>query len=44
MKVYFEITSIETGTVLIRRRKISKALRSWLRENGTTYSHRLHEE
>ncbi|MDX9772080.1 MAG: hypothetical protein RBT02_01515 [Bacteroidales bacterium] len=37
MKVLFQITSSETGRVLIRRRKIAKALRWWLRENGIAY-------
>jgi hypothetical protein len=39
MKVLFQITSPETGKVLIRRRKIAKALRWWLRENGITYNY-----
>ncbi len=39
MKVLFEITSPETGRVLIRRRKIAKALRWWLREKGIVYDY-----
>jgi hypothetical protein len=42
MKALYEITSVETGTVLIRKRKIAKALRRWLRENGALYSYRLY--
>ncbi len=39
MKVVFQITSSETGKVLIRRRKIARALRWWLRENGIGYDY-----
>jgi hypothetical protein len=39
MKVHYQITSSETGTVKLRRRKIAKALRWWLRENGITFQH-----
>jgi len=39
MKAQFQITSDETGTVLLKRRKIAKALRWWLRENGMIYKH-----
>lgn len=39
MKVIYEITSNETGKVLIRRRKIAKALRWWLRENGIAFKY-----
>jgi hypothetical protein len=39
MKVLFQITSPETGKVLIRRRKIAKALRWWLREKGIAYNY-----
>ena len=34
MKTHFLISSEEIGTVLLRRRKIAKAVRRWLRENG----------
>jgi len=34
MKTLFEISSEETGTVVLRRRKIAKALRRWLREKN----------
>ena len=36
-KAMFLISSAETGTVLLNRRRISKALRWWLRENGISY-------
>jgi len=39
MKILFQITSPETGKVLIRRRKIAKALRWWLREKGIEYDY-----
>jgi hypothetical protein len=37
MKALFQITSEEYGTVLLRRRKIAKALRWWLHRNGINY-------
>lgn len=39
MKVTYQIKSEVTGKVLIRRRKIAKALRWWLQENGITYEY-----
>ncbi|HOO98524.1 MAG TPA: hypothetical protein PLV06_08535 [Bacteroidales bacterium] len=39
MKVHFQIRSEETGILLLRQRRIAKALRWWLRENGITYQH-----
>lgn len=39
MKILFQITSPETGKVVIRRRKIAKALRWWLREKGIVYDY-----
>jgi hypothetical protein len=39
MKTTYRITSSEMGTILLRRRKIAKALRWWLRENGVDYTH-----
>ncbi|MDY0100227.1 MAG: hypothetical protein RBR81_13605 [Bacteroidales bacterium] len=39
MKTFYSVTSSETGTVVLRRRKIAKALRRWLRENGFSYEH-----
>jgi len=40
MKTFYRITSTETGTVLLKRRKIAKALRWWLRENGLAYDNK----
>jgi hypothetical protein len=40
MKTLYEISSEETGTVVIRRRKIAKALRRWLREKEIVFCHR----
>jgi hypothetical protein len=34
MKTFYQITSKETGVIVLRRRKIAKAFRWWLRENG----------
>jgi hypothetical protein len=39
MRTMYRITSNEMGTILIRRRKIAKALRWWMRENGVNYTH-----
>jgi len=39
MKTFYKISAQEIGTVVIRRRKIAKALRRWLRENGFEYKH-----
>ncbi|MDY0098200.1 MAG: hypothetical protein RBR81_03290 [Bacteroidales bacterium] len=39
MKTMYKISSMEIGTVLLRRRKIAKALRWWLRENGFAYKY-----
>jgi len=39
MKAVYQISSKDTGMVLIRRRRIAKALRWWLRENGITYQY-----
>ncbi|MGA2405821.1 MAG: hypothetical protein ABSF81_03605 [Bacteroidales bacterium] len=38
MKIFYQITAKEIGVVLLKRRKIAKALRWWLRENGITYN------
>jgi hypothetical protein len=38
MRTVYQIASSETGTVVLRRRKIAKALRWWLRENGFPYT------
>jgi predicted RNA-binding protein YlqC (UPF0109 family) len=37
MRTYYEISSEETGKVLLKRRKIAKALRLWLSEHGVSY-------
>ena len=41
MRTLYEISSPETGTVIIRSRKISKALRRWLREKDVEFNHRF---
>jgi hypothetical protein len=37
MKVHYQIISEETGIVLLRSRKIAKALEWWLSENGFSF-------
>jgi len=37
MRTYYEISSEATGKVLLKRRKIAKALRLWLSEQGVSY-------
>jgi len=37
MKVHYQITSEETGIVLLRNRKIARALALWLSENGFSF-------
>jgi len=39
MKTFYQITSEETGKVVLRCRKIAKALRWWLRGNGYNFEH-----
>ena len=39
MKTFYRISSQELGTVMLRRRKIAKALRWWLSENGFDYKY-----
>ncbi|MGC1389679.1 MAG: hypothetical protein WA816_01445 [Bacteroidales bacterium] len=39
MKPFYQITSTEIGTVTLRRRKIAKALRRWLHENGHSFKY-----
>jgi hypothetical protein len=39
MKAYYRISSQEIGTVLLKKRKIAKALRWWLRENGFAFKY-----
>ena len=38
MKVHYQIISEETGNVLLKNRKIAKALTCWLSENGFSFS------
>ena len=39
MRPYYQITAEGIGIVLLRKRKIAKALRRWLREKGLTYEY-----
>ena len=39
MKIFYQITSSECGTVLLKKRKIAKAFRWWLRKNGYAYKY-----
>lgn len=39
MKPFYQIASSEIGIVVLRRRKIAKALRRWLRENGYPFKY-----
>jgi hypothetical protein len=39
MKTFYRISTQELGTEMLRRRKIAKALRWWLRENGKDYKY-----
>ncbi|HKK40806.1 MAG TPA: hypothetical protein VJ963_00260 [Bacteroidales bacterium] len=39
MKAFYQISCKETGTVTLKRRKIAKALRWWLRENGIDFKY-----
>jgi hypothetical protein len=38
MKTFYRIASTENGDVLLKKRKIAKAYRWWLRENGFKYN------
>lgn len=40
MKAIYMVRSDETGTVYLRRRKIARALRWWLRENGLSFQYK----
>jgi hypothetical protein len=42
MKPYYQITAEEIGIVLLRKRKIAKALRRWLREKGLSYEYNFY--
>jgi hypothetical protein len=37
MKVHYQIISESTGIVLLKNRRVAKALGWWLRENGITF-------
>jgi hypothetical protein len=39
MEVHYQITSKETGMVVLKNRRIAKSLRWWLRENGVSFKH-----
>ncbi len=39
MRIIYQITSDEMGTVFLRKRKIAKALRWWLKKNGYAYKY-----
>jgi hypothetical protein len=34
MKTFYQITNKDIGVIMLRKRKIAKAFRWWLRENG----------
>jgi hypothetical protein len=38
MRTFYMIKTEETGEILLKKRRIAKALRRWLRENGVDYS------
>ncbi|MFN8240506.1 MAG: hypothetical protein U0X39_07115 [Bacteroidales bacterium] len=42
VRAYYRIITDELGTFMLKRRKIAKALRWWLRENGYTYTSTHH--
>jgi len=39
LKAIYQFQSEATGRILIKRRRIAKALRWWLRENGIPYEY-----
>jgi hypothetical protein len=39
MKTVYKFKSDVTGKILLRRRKIAKSLRWWLRENGFEFTY-----
>jgi hypothetical protein len=39
MKAFYQITANDFGTIILKRRRIAKALRWWLRENGIDYKY-----
>lgn len=42
MRTVYKIQTSELGEVQLKRRKIAKALRWWLRENGYAYTSTFH--
>ena len=42
MKAVYRITANEIGTVFLKRRKIAKALRRWLREKGIEFDYKYY--
>jgi hypothetical protein len=38
MKTFYIVTADDFGKFFLKRRKIAKAFRRWLRENGYTYT------
>ena len=42
MRAHYQIKSDETGTIHLKRRRIAKALRWWLRQNGFSYEHHFY--
>jgi len=41
MKTLHQISSKETGMVLLKKKKIAKALCWWLQEKGSTYKYTI---
>jgi hypothetical protein len=39
MRTVYMISAREIGTIYLKRRKIAKALRWWLRENGVEFQY-----
>jgi hypothetical protein len=39
MRTTYRISAKEIGTIYLRRRRIAKALRWWLRENGILFNY-----
>lgn len=39
MKAFYQITADELGTIILKKRKIAKALRWWLRENRIDFKY-----
>lgn len=39
MSTVYKVTASDIGTVFLKSRKIAKALRRWLRENGIVFDY-----